>query len=62
MTRVAGSWQAPTAGGTRSAERGAGQRSPDPVVRNYTLAAFNHSSKLGPASFAPGLGSAAPSA
>jgi hypothetical protein len=41
---------------------GAGQRSPDPVVRNYTLAAASHSSKLGPASFAPGLGSAAPSA
>ena len=32
------------------------------VVRNYTLAAASHSSKLGPASFAPGLGSAAPSA
>ena len=40
----------------------AGQRAPDPAVRNYTLAAASHSSKLGPASFAPGLGSAAPSA
>ena len=36
--------------------------SPDPVVRNYTLTAASHSSKLGPASFAPGLGSTAPSA
>jgi hypothetical protein len=33
-----------------------------PVVRNYALAAASHSSKLGPASFAPGLGSTAPSA
>jgi hypothetical protein len=32
------------------------------VVRNYTEAALSHSSKLGPASFAPGFGSAAPSA
>jgi hypothetical protein len=54
--------QAATAAGSRSSRTGDGQRSPDPVVRDYTLAARSHSSKLGPASFAPGLGSAAPSA
>ena len=32
------------------------------LVRNYAYAAASHSSKLGPASFAPGLGNAAPSA
>ncbi len=32
-----------------------------PLVSNYTLAPASHSSKLGPASVAPGLGSAAPS-
>jgi hypothetical protein len=32
------------------------------VGADYTLAVASHSSKLGPVSFAPGLGSAAPSA
>jgi hypothetical protein len=41
---------------------GASRRSPDSVVRNYTGAAASHSSKLGPASLAPGFGSASPSA
>ena len=54
--------EAATAAGSRSSRTGAGRRSPDPVVWDYTLAAGSHSSKLGPASFAPGLGSAAPSA
>jgi hypothetical protein len=44
------------------AHGGAGERSPDLALRNYTLTAASHCSKLGPASFAPGLGSAAPSA
>jgi hypothetical protein len=35
-------------------------RPPDPVVRSYALAAASHSWKVGPASFAPGLGSAPP--
>lgn len=62
MTSVEGISQASTAAGTRSSRTGGvGQRSPDAVVRNYTLGAASHSSKLGPASVAPGLGSAAPS-
>ena len=63
MTSVVGISQAPTAAGTRSRRTGEPARgSPDPVLRNYTWAAASHSSKLGPASLAPGLGSAAPSA